>query len=321
MPGILLLTKLLRNTTLYAKWTINTYTVNFDTQGGSILSDTIANYNSKILPPNVPIKTDYIFAGWYKEVDCFNAWYFTTDLVTKNTTLYAKWKYNRYIVSFDSQGGSAVYEVIADNNSSISPPASPVKTNYAFVGWYKESACINEWNFETDIVTSDIKLYAKWTIGKYLVSFNSMGGESISDTAVNYNTIIIAPKAPIKSNCTFAGWYREVDCLNPWNFTNDVVIANTTLYAKWISLPNSIKSPDNINLKLFPNPATNFIKIEGEKLQSVTIFNLLGATQLQLNLHGEGNVNINVGNLISGYYVVEVKTNNGEVTVMKLMKK
>lgn len=69
----------------------------------------------------------------------------------------------KYDVAFNSNGGSAVatIEDVVDG-STIDKPADPTKTGFVFDGWYKESGLINEWNFATDTVTSNITLYAKW---------------------------------------------------------------------------------------------------------------------------------------------------------------
>ena len=63
----------------------------FNTQGGSAVTSKTADYNSVITAPVAPTKTGYTFGGWYKEAVCINAWNFTTNKVTANTTLYAKW--------------------------------------------------------------------------------------------------------------------------------------------------------------------------------------------------------------------------------------
>ena len=77
--------------TLYAKWAINSYTVTFNSQGGSAVSSQTVNHGGKVSEPTDPTKTGYAFAGWYKESGCTNAWDFATDTVTSNITLYAKW--------------------------------------------------------------------------------------------------------------------------------------------------------------------------------------------------------------------------------------
>jgi len=68
-----------------------------------------------------------------------------------------------YTVTFDSQGGSAVIPQAVGEGGLVTEPIDPTKTGYIFGGWYKESGCINAWNFATDTVTSDVILYAKWT--------------------------------------------------------------------------------------------------------------------------------------------------------------
>ena len=78
------------NITLYAKWNINTYDVTFDTAGGSAVESQSVEYNSAAASPEVPVKTGYTFAGWYRDAECTVAYDFTTP-VTENITLYAKW--------------------------------------------------------------------------------------------------------------------------------------------------------------------------------------------------------------------------------------
>ena len=78
--------------TLYAKWTLNQYTVSFDSNGGSTVSPiTGVNHGSIITKPADPAKSGYIFGGWFKEETLTNQWNFSTDTVTANTILYAQW--------------------------------------------------------------------------------------------------------------------------------------------------------------------------------------------------------------------------------------
>ena len=93
--------------TLYAHWTKNggdtpytpptppaptTYTVTFNVQGhGSAPASQTVAKNGKVTEPTAPTADGYSFGGWYKEAGCTNKWNFTSDTVTGNTTLYAKW--------------------------------------------------------------------------------------------------------------------------------------------------------------------------------------------------------------------------------------
>ena len=73
---------------------VNAYTVSFNSQGGSsVASQTVAS-GSKAAIPSDPTKTGYVFGGWYKEAACTNVWNFSSNAVTADITLYAKWNLN-----------------------------------------------------------------------------------------------------------------------------------------------------------------------------------------------------------------------------------
>ncbi len=70
----------------------------------------------------------------------------------------------------------------------------------------------------------------------YTVMFDSQGGSTVAPiTGVIAGSIISAPISPIHGEYDFAGWYKEPSCMNEWDFENDTVTSNITLYAKWTS--------------------------------------------------------------------------------------
>ena len=72
--------------------TTRQYTVTFDANGhGSAPANQTVDYGTNVTEPSAPTATGYTFGGWYKESGCTDAWNFTTDVVTGNITLYAKW--------------------------------------------------------------------------------------------------------------------------------------------------------------------------------------------------------------------------------------
>lgn len=68
---------------------------------------------------------------------------------------------------------------------------------------------------------------------KYTVTFNSNGGSTITSIEVEQNNKVSAPTNPTKEGYTFIGWFSDEALTKSWNFENDVITANTTLYAKW----------------------------------------------------------------------------------------
>ncbi len=65
-----------QNITIKAKWTINQYTITFDTDGGSEVAAVMQDYGKTITAPDAPQKAGSIFGGWYKEKACTNAFDF-----------------------------------------------------------------------------------------------------------------------------------------------------------------------------------------------------------------------------------------------------
>ena len=68
-----------------------------------------------------------------------------------------------YTVTFDTQEGSRIDPVTVSSGSMVTRPADPARDGFTFGGWYKEAACTNAWDFDSDAVNADITLYAKWT--------------------------------------------------------------------------------------------------------------------------------------------------------------
>ncbi|MEL7570817.1 MAG: InlB B-repeat-containing protein, partial [Eubacteriaceae bacterium] len=68
-----------------------------------------------------------------------------------------------YTVSFNSNGGSYVSSQNLPLNSTVTEPSPPTKFTYIFDGWYKDSNLTILFDFETEKLTSNITLYAKWT--------------------------------------------------------------------------------------------------------------------------------------------------------------
>ena len=122
--------KVTDNITLYAKWAANTYTITFDTAGGSEIAPITQDYGTVITAPEAPTREGYTFIGWDKEIP--------TTMPTENMTVTAQWKINRYTITFDTNGGSEIAPITQDYGTVITAPEAPTREGYTFIGWDTE---------------------------------------------------------------------------------------------------------------------------------------------------------------------------------------
>ena len=103
------------------------YTLTFDTNGGSTIAPITQDYGTAITAPADPTKTGYTFAGWTPAIP--------TTMPAENMTIKAQWTVNQYTLTFDTNGGSAIAPITQDYGTAITAPADPTKTGYTFAGW------------------------------------------------------------------------------------------------------------------------------------------------------------------------------------------
>jgi uncharacterized repeat protein (TIGR02543 family) len=112
------------------------------------------------------------------------------------------------------------------------------REGYGFDGWYTTSSFTTKWNFETDTVSANITLYARW-VG-YTVTFNANGGiPAPTAQTVPPGGTVTEPPAMTRTGYIFGGWYLESTFANQWDFANYPVNTDRTLYAKWNDIPGT----------------------------------------------------------------------------------
>jgi uncharacterized repeat protein (TIGR02543 family) len=131
-------------------------------------------------------------------------------------------------VTFSPQGGGAVSTQYALSGYKVTRPANPARSGNSFGGWYKDAECTAPWDFEADVVTSDITLFAKW-VPLHTVTFDSQGGGNEKPQSTGGGEKVTAPFDPGRTGYFFRGWYKDAECTDPWGFDTDVVASDTTV--------------------------------------------------------------------------------------------
>jgi len=161
----------LNGDTLYAKWTINNYTISFDENGGATKTDITQAYQSSVANPGGTSRTGYSFQGWYYSETNNNgsgtavSWPITMPL--NGDILYAKWDPISYNVCFDANGGSGnmLCQPFTYDSAQNLIPNNFTRTGYTFAGWATSAGgsvvYTNEQNVTNLTTSSTITLYAK----------------------------------------------------------------------------------------------------------------------------------------------------------------
>ena len=197
------------NMTITAKWKVNSYTITFDTAGGSEIAPITQDYGTQIATPADPTRKGYTFIGWDMEIP--------TTMPAENITVTAKWKVNSYTITFDTAGGSEIAPITQDYGTAIVAPADPTREGYTFIGWDME--------IPETMPAENLTITAKWKVNSYTITFDTAGGSEIAPITQDYGTAITAPAYPTREGYTFIGWDKAIPATMP--------AENMTITAKW----------------------------------------------------------------------------------------
>ena len=258
------LTNITTDTVVYAKLTPTTYTIQYDLNGdGDPTTPTAIAAQSKThgtatkLSDTVPTREGYTFLGWGTTATATAASYQPGDMysVDQDITLYAVWQQKTYTITFSSGAGYSLhnrhasmtvahganfdFNLIVDRDYAENEPKVWKNTDGVNSGkpLSNGTPTINQdgskkYHYTLTNVTENIAINVDVRSNTiYTVTFMTNG--SIYQTQqVGYNEKATRPVDPVVEGYTFGGWYREDTFATAWDFANDKVIENTTLYAK-----------------------------------------------------------------------------------------
>ncbi len=228
--------------TLYAQWTVQSYTVTFDAQGGSTpsLASKSVTYDTAYGALATTALTGYNFDGWFTAASGGTQ---VTDATTMTTaadhTLYAQWTPITSTATFDAQGGDApsTASKSVTYGTAYGALATTARTGYDFDGWFTAASGGTEVTDITTVsATADHTLYAQWTPKTYTVSFEAEGGERPDpvSTTVTYGAAYGALATTARTGYDFDGWFTAASGGTQVSSTTTVATATDhTLYAQW----------------------------------------------------------------------------------------
>ena len=242
------------NTQLWSQWDVNSYTITFAPNGGSVTptSKTFTINDSISLP--TPTRTGYTFSGWKvtEKADVSN--WTLNDVYTGtsipagkygNVTLTAQWTVNTYTITYKYNNGAADTTAKYTIEQSITLP-SPTKAGYTFAGW-KVTTAGGNWKTTDSVYKGtvaagkygNVTLTAQWTVNTYTITYKYNNGAADTTAKYTIEQSITLP-SPTKTGYTFAGW-KVTTAGGNWKTTDSVYkgtvaagkYGNVTLTAQW----------------------------------------------------------------------------------------
>ena len=283
------------NVTLYAVWSVKTFTITYDANGGEGApeEETLSVLENATITNDEPLREGYVFMGWAKSASATDASYHAGDQYDGKTdvTLYAVWAENVYVVTYDANGGSGApaAERVNFGVMAVISATEPTRSGYTFIGWGSAADSDSPVYFAGDsyLFDEDVTLYAIWVKDAYKVVFDPNGGEAEPEAQVGESgqAIIITTEMPLREGYNFIGWSRENNATEPSILGGDEFVddKDVILYAVWakdsylVSF-NTTGSEDVIEARLSKRGAAITIP---DKKPTRTGFDFLGWASLE----------------------------------------
>ena len=154
-----------KDLTLTAKWSINSYTVSF-VFDDLIIYQQYGNYNEELVFPSNPSKEGYTFIGWDSDL---------TTIPAEDTIINAEFEINKYQIRFISED-NILFDEKLEYNSLIEYPDNPEKEGYSFTNWSQ--------NYEY-VPSFDVDFIANFNINSYVITYKVSNQEERQNPILN----------------------------------------------------------------------------------------------------------------------------------------
>lgn len=216
------------DTVLVAHWDkLYTLTLQSEFEADKIPNKIEAIFGEEVKLPTSLKHDDYVFGGWYEGT---NAYVSPMYMPARDLTLVALWTgVEKFTMTFNSNGGSAVGPITLAAGKSIDWPADPTREGYVFQWWYETD---ENTKYENPGVmpARNVQLTAKWD-KLYAVT---LVNEAVTNELTNVvaGTTVALPKPPPRDGYAFGGW-EDKDAGT--NYVSSLIMPSrdVTLTARW----------------------------------------------------------------------------------------
>ncbi len=246
--------------TWYAQWTANTYTIKYNSDGGSSVSDTTCTYGQNCTVSSTkPTKTGYTFNGWKYGSTTYQSGATVSNLTSTNggsVTFTAQWTANTYTIKYNSDGGSSVSDTTCTygQNCTVSS-TKPTKTGYTFAGWKYDSTTYQAGATITTSLTStnggSVTFTAQWTANTFTLKHVSDGTVVREKTCTYDSACTVTATVPTKTGYTFDGWLYNDKTYTSGQDVKNLVNTNgttVTLTAQWTVISKTCSAGQYFNV-------------------------------------------------------------------------
>ena len=144
-------------------------------------------------------------------------------------------------MSFNANGGNCSEgNRLLNYNAVYGTLPIPSLTGYTFAGWFTSAIGGTQVFDTTKIGTSNVIIYAHWTVNTYTLYFNANGGSCAeSSRLVQYGAAYGALPTPSASGYKFLGWFTEASGGNQVYNTSVMAASDCVIYAHWELIDNT----------------------------------------------------------------------------------
>ena len=192
------------NLTITAKWTVNQYTITFVLGNGKDNVVLTQDFGTAITAPT-PKMSGYTFDGWDKAVP--------ETMPANDVTITAKWKINKYTITFVLGNGKDNVVLTQDFGTAITAPVPEDTAEQSFDGWDKAVP-------ET-VPAEDVTITAKWKTRQYTLTFIDHNGGKVYGTSLEWGALVedeyytangkVEENNIITGPFQYEGWYDQSD--------------------------------------------------------------------------------------------------------------